>query len=61
MYSYRNTTDVPQMIPGVGTVGPDEVIKTDKILEGPNLELVGEKADKNQPTTTTDDDMEDAE
>ena len=42
MAIYKNISDLPQTVVGIGVVKPGETIKVDSPLENPNFEVIEE-------------------
>lgn len=50
-HTYKNKTDRTLVLPNIGIVLADGEIKTDQVIENPNLELVTEAAPSQTPQT----------
>jgi len=51
-YTYKNISDLPQLLIGHGTIEPGKTFKTDEEVNNPNFEKVTESKSKTQPKGT---------
>lgn len=52
MYTFRNKSEVEQMLPGIGIVKPNETVTTANKIENANFEAVSSEQASDQPASS---------